>query len=728
MSEFMGFVLPLNLFYNSKPNLDLLIDIDWAEVSKNADDAKFILKELCDILEPLCSQLTSEPHRRSGRYVNLRALLEHLEDSSDTFSDIISTSGYPSALFCYPKYSTRAKTIEVVKRFNGFLTQLSQFTPDIDAEEPIRVSLAKTTPSVEGPKLSNFQIKSDGSGTSPRSTNSCQWQEAQVTFNIKNDLKTRLYYCTEDCCTEENRRDRLKPDKSLQALLDADFLKPAPTVNLLLSTHLAATAAEKISLAVQILLGVLRYGSNMATWDSNKVFILATNGVHTLKEPPYISIVEGDAGASYLDLPNFQDSFELMHPPSRTFTKIAKLLIEIGLGECVSKAHMDTDGDSYKLWQRLTKGSSTAGKRPGTEHLSSQKVSNPSQRKIVTLFDASSQIPEASPLVDHAVNFFAYLDEFQFSFESFLERETMGGKTNQPIRIAILDTGVSEGSKDIIFDNARMKEDWCFNFVDGNYDVHDSDGHGTHCATLLRRTAPNAKIYVAKVFSRNEFDLKQAGNIRKAIDHAIQKWKVDVISMSFGLQYPSLDADMERWREIRGGIESVIESRRSPLFFAAAANQGHNEPRAFPSCHPSVFCVHASDGLGKDCGINPHHQNAENNIMTLGTGIMLYDDKKDAFVPKVGTSFATAIAAGMVASILDLTSRVPQLTERSKEALKTRAGMETLFKLMSESDMPDGRRYVVPWKYWKRGFWNGNRRGLDEIWANLDSKFYESRT
>ncbi len=31
-------------------------------------------------------------------------------------------------------------------------------------------------------------------------------------------------------------------------------------------------------------------------------------------------------------------------------------------------------------------------------------------------------------------------------------------------------------------------------------DVWDTDGHGTHTTTLFRKAAPNAKIFVAKVF------------------------------------------------------------------------------------------------------------------------------------------------------------------------------------------------------------------------------------
>jgi subtilisin family serine protease len=67
------------------------------------------------------------------------------------------------------------------------------------------------------------------------------------------------------------------------------------------------------------------------------------------------------------------------------------------------------------------------------------------------------------------------------------------------VNIAILDTGVDlrhNAFKDQ-FPNGRVKKVEDFVQIGGTgADVH---GHGTHCAALLRRVAPEADIYVARV-------------------------------------------------------------------------------------------------------------------------------------------------------------------------------------------------------------------------------------
>lgn len=67
------------------------------------------------------------------------------------------------------------------------------------------------------------------------------------------------------------------------------------------------------------------------------------------------------------------------------------------------------------------------------------------------------------------------------------------------VKIAILDTGIDlrhdtfKGQ----FANGRIKKVEDFVQIGGTgTDVH---GHGTHCAALLRKVAPEADIYVARV-------------------------------------------------------------------------------------------------------------------------------------------------------------------------------------------------------------------------------------
>ncbi|KAL8342010.1 hypothetical protein RB598_003769 [Gaeumannomyces tritici] len=354
----------------------------------------------------------------------------------------------------------------------------------------------------------------------------------------------------------------------------------------------------------------------------------------------------------------------------------------------------------------------------------------PTQQPVVRLFDGSKLGGKIGGENDQGNSFFLKLDNFRAKFEHYLSERSNSITSPRPVRVAILDTGIDMNNAGIDFDGTHMKKDWCINFVHDLLNpsapldpsaFHDRDGHGTHCASLLRKVAPDAEIYVAKVFDKNQFDLTQAGNISEAIKHCVTTWNVDVISMSFGLEPPGSCASMDKWRRIKKNIEDEISRERTRLFFAAASNDGKNKARAFPSTHRDVFCIHASDSDGNSCGINPRAEKDNDNLMTLGTGICLLED--DDYVIKEGTSFATAIAAGMAASIMHLTSRTSRLEGRSRAALRARAGMQKLLMNMAGPDKNELCPYVAPWRYWKEEYWGSNPHGLEKIWCELNTEF-----
>lgn len=79
------------------------------------------------------------------------------------------------------------------------------------------------------------------------------------------------------------------------------------------------------------------------------------------------------------------------------------------------------------------------------------------------------------------------------------------------VKIAILDTGIDITHPDFKEDqsasriNRRIKvpED----FLDPEGKAYDTCGHGTYCVGLLRRVAPEADIYVARVAKDFDSDL-----------------------------------------------------------------------------------------------------------------------------------------------------------------------------------------------------------------------------
>jgi hypothetical protein len=74
----------------------------------------------------------------------------------------------------------------------------------------------------------------------------------------------------------------------------------------------------------------------------------------------------------------------------------------------------------------------------------------------------------------------------------------------EPVKIAILDTGV-QGSHELILANKRrIKES--LSFLTDDESTEDMDGHGTHVAGLLLRVAKVSDIYIGRVAKSNQLE------------------------------------------------------------------------------------------------------------------------------------------------------------------------------------------------------------------------------
>jgi subtilisin family serine protease len=206
----------------------------------------------------------------------------------------------------------------------------------------------------------------------------------------------------------------------------------------------------------------------------------------------------------------------------------------------------------------------------------------------------------------------------------------------------------------------------------------------------------------------------------QAINHAVKVWDVDIISMSFGLRHPSSQEDLEPWTRILEDIQQAIREAAPRIMFAAASNSGKNNLRAFPSTCREVICIHASDGNGNEGGINPPNEDGDDNFMTLGIAVELVDGGKCFY--KSGTSFATPIAAGIAANILELAARSKELAGRAKKRLKESEGMRKMFRMMSEQNQLAPYRYIAPWHYWPRN-WTTDRDKAMSCWSTINAKF-----
>ena len=117
--------------------------------------------------------------------------------------------------------------------------------------------------------------------------------------------------------------------------------------------------------------------------------------------------------------------------------------------------------------------------------------------------------------------FFQLLEDFHESYARIVvDRATDSGvESPRRIRVAIIDTGIDFGHPGIqeAKELGRVKEEWCYSWVGSKDDVKDEDDrlHGTNCAYILHKAAPEAEIYVEKVFQGTNFRSYQAQNIAK---------------------------------------------------------------------------------------------------------------------------------------------------------------------------------------------------------------------
>ncbi|KAM0210275.1 hypothetical protein ACHAQD_010791 [Fusarium lateritium] len=265
--------------------------------------------------------------------------------------------------------------------------------------------------------------------------------------------------------------------------------------------------------------------------------------------------------------------------------------------------------------------------------------------------------------------------------------------------LAILDSGLDPENPFLIEDqqlpNPRVKE--ARSFIRGTepHDVRDEIGHGTHALGLLLKVAPCAEIYVARIARRETLDPNTYDDIAKAINHAVEQWRVDIISMSFGIR---------EYHELMSlAVSNALNSRT--LLFAAASNDGANLARAFPAQYPSVFCIHSTDGNGNPSAFNPTASETDVNFSLLGESVSSHwpaglNGHPQSVNVMSGTSVATPIAAGLAASVLSFVRQQDQQIAVEDESLgswlKRDNSMDAVFKSMVRQRRGAGYDYITP--------------------------------
>lgn len=216
--------------------------------------------------------------------------------------------------------------------------------------------------------------------------------------------------------------------------------------------------------------------------------------------------------------------------------------------------------------------------------------------------------------------------------------------TGEGVLIAVLDTGAYgdhpllqghlTGLGDQTGPGWEEVRDWIDNDGDGQLD--EAFGHGTHVAGILAMVAPGASILPIKVITDD--GVGSLWDILRGIEIA-RAWGADVISLSLTLSAATVS--MERTLEecVDAGIAVVC----------AAGNYGNRHAK-FPATSPHVIGVASIGANGVLSSFSGGGQDIE--LAAPGEGILSAYPRAELWYG-TGTSMATPVVAGCIALAMD---------------------------------------------------------------------------
>ena len=180
----------------------------------------------------------------------------------------------------------------------------------------------------------------------------------------------------------------------------------------------------------------------------------------------------------------------------------------------------------------------------------------------------------------------------------------------------------------------------------------------------------------------------------QAIQYAVDEWKVDIITMSFG--FPELEPIIDN--------ALTHAASKNTILIAAASNSGNRHSITWPARAENVICIHSLQGDGDHSSYTPNSRSQDYGI--LGQAVSSYWPphlKAGIFVSRSGTSCAAPIAAGVASLVLEYArEKLPlyaragsKVDEHVIRRLRSNAGMKMVFALMAENR--DGQNCIIPW-------------------------------
>lgn len=267
--------------------------------------------------------------------------------------------------------------------------------------------------------------------------------------------------------------------------------------------------------------------------------------------------------------------------------------------------------------------------------------------KVVSLDETAMGLPLSQEIVD-GVDSYSWGNDYMGM--SKLKKEAASYGYTRKVTVAIVDTGINTSNR--MF-KGRTISSQSYNFFNGNKNVTDVFGHGTHVSGIIVDATPaNVSLLVLRV--ANSKGQSSMLTIKTALQYAVAK-KSDVINLSMGF----IDANADLYNYLDSTIDKAYE-KGIPISCAAGNQEtgGIDVRYCYPANYSKTIAVSAIDSSGRLA----NYSNRGNGIdfAAPGTGIISADYKGSLTLRAMsGTSMA---APHITAAIAYLKMMQPNLS------------------------------------------------------------------
>lgn len=245
-----------------------------------------------------------------------------------------------------------------------------------------------------------------------------------------------------------------------------------------------------------------------------------------------------------------------------------------------------------------------------------------------------------------------YLNASSTSYQyqhSLMQTESAwrAGFRGQDVKVAVLDSGAREGHEDLTIAGKGVYKNNKFSTITDT--MTDSVGHGTHCCGIVAAKADNSKggagIAPGALLYAGKVDIDGSPSdwgLYCAMQYATYNWKVDIMSISIGINGTYYSADLTK--AVKDAYEAGV------AVFVSSGNEWSNT-MGFPAkCKYAIPVGAVNSGNGMT-----DFSNLASGVRYSGPGYAIYstyNESNSSYKVMDGTSMACPAVAGAAAVIL----------------------------------------------------------------------------